>query len=188
MTKEIKNGYTDLGVCIGHTLEQVVNILQYENAKGTKCYVDFNGHILYSDTVTMDSAYLEVTGMTKAEYEAYLKAQHEEYERKEAEHKAKIPELTAEYIEKGHEIIQEKYWDLWDKCVPIRLGDLYHGMELGCCLDLIEILQNEKDIEKAKKVFEEQGHSGMSAWLLASMLSSFCDCADELVSYIRGML
>lgn len=153
MTKEIKEGYRE--ITIWSNLEDNVNALLNCNMRGIKAYADFNGHILYSDTVTMDSAFLEVTGMTKAEHEAYLKAQHEEYERKEAEHKAKIPELTAQYIEKGHKIIQEKYWELWDKCVPIRLDDLYHGMELGCCLDLIEILQNEKDIEKAKKVFEE---------------------------------
>lgn len=184
--KEIKTGYVELGAFVGCSLEEVVNSLLSANKQGRKCYVDFNGHILYSDTVTMDGAYLEVVGRTKTEHEAYLKAQYDEYERQEAEHNAKIPDLTTQYIEKGHKIIQEKYWELWDKCVPIRLGDLYHGMELDCCLELIEILQNEKDLEKAKKAFDNQGHSGMSASLIASMLKSFCDCATELISYIRG--
>ena len=37
----------------------------------------------------------------------------------------------AKYISDGHKILDEKYWNDWDKCVPIRVNDIYGGMELG---------------------------------------------------------
>ena len=50
---------------------------------------------------------------------------------------------------------------MWDKCVPIRLGDLYRGMELGQCLDIIRTVK-EKSIQDGIDVMKNQEHSGMS--------------------------
>ena len=50
---------------------------------------------------------------------------------------------------------------MWDKCVPIRLGDLYRGMELGQCLDIIRTVK-EKSIQDGLDVMKNQEHSGMS--------------------------
>lgn len=46
----------------------VMELLEYKE-RGELVCGDFNGHMLYSDTVTMDSAYLEIVGVTKAEYD-----------------------------------------------------------------------------------------------------------------------
>lgn len=54
----------------GPNLEKVVNELLKYQARGESVVYDFNGHELYSCDVTMDSAFLEVTGRTKAEYDA----------------------------------------------------------------------------------------------------------------------
>ena len=55
--------------CIGKPLHEVVTILQNYHAERKKRCVYFNGVWLYSDTVTMDSAYLAVTGMTREQLE-----------------------------------------------------------------------------------------------------------------------
>ena len=34
--------------------------------------------------------------------------------------------------------------------------------ELGCCLDIVKILNNGGLLEEAKQEIEKQGHSGMS--------------------------
>lgn len=47
------------------------------------------------------------------------------------------------YVEKGHELLDKKYWKDWDEIVPIRLNDLYHGMELKCCLEIVSALNEE---------------------------------------------
>lgn len=178
----MKSEYRELH--IWGNLEEAVTILQDYAAKGVKAFIDFNGHKLYSDTVTMDGAFLEVTGKTKKEHDNYLEERHREYQREKAEHKAKIPTLIPMYVEKGHKLLNEKYWELWEQCVPIRLDDLYHGWELDCCLDIIKILQEENDFDKAKELFNSQGHSGMSAGLTASMISSFCDNGKDFVKVL----
>ena len=81
--------------------------------------------------------------------------------------------------------LDEKYRELWAKCVPIRLGDLYQGMELGNCLEIVEQLNNGKTVEEVKPLIENQGHSGMSFSLVCSMVKSFCDRGAEFVSYVR---
>lgn len=55
---------------LGSTIEQAVNELLNH---GELVYGKFNGVTLYSDTVTMDDAYKEITGKTKAEFDDYIK-------------------------------------------------------------------------------------------------------------------
>ena len=51
----------------GNRLDEVVESLLAAKEKGNLICVEFNGVMLYSDTVTMDGAYKEITGMTKKE-------------------------------------------------------------------------------------------------------------------------
>ena len=166
-------------------LESTVNeLLDYKN-KGILVYTDFNGTILYSDTVTMDDAYLKITGKTKAEFDKAQQDWRDNYEREEREFKAQIPKLAEEWKKKGREILTEDKWDYWDKIVPIRLGDLYHGFELGCCLDIVNILNNSGSLDEAKAEIEKQGHSGMSWSLVCSMINRFCERGKEFVDYVN---
>ena len=177
--------YKEIRFFAGCTIEHAVaELLEYKK-RGELVCCSFNGHMLYSDNVTVDSAYLEIVGMTKEEFDKEQERQREESRRREEEHKAKIPELTKEWIEKGHEILDEKYWDYWDECVPIRLSDLYHGMELKCCLDIVEPLNNGCSLEEAKEIIESQGHSGMSFGLVATMVREFCNRGGEFEAFIR---
>jgi len=145
----------------------------------------FNGKMLYSDIDDLDSAYVKVTGKTKAEFEERERIANMEYKEQKRKHKESIPELTKEWIKKGNTILDEKYRELWAKCVPIRLDDLYQGMELGNCLDIVEQLNNGKSVEDVKPLIENQGHSGMSFGLVCSMIKSFCDRGHEFVDYVK---
>lgn len=160
------------------------------NCKET-CFCEFNGKTIYS-TDTIDVAYVKVVGKTKAEFDEHIRKEREEYEREKREHQEKIPSLTEEYRKKARGVILESSYDEWDKIVPIRLGDLYHGMELGATLDLCKIMREEdapydERLHKAYDAFMEQGHSGMSAGLVATMLRRFCpdgeDLADAVMSF-----
>jgi hypothetical protein len=171
--REIEFGWgNDLGECIERLTRNPNSLL-----KGT-----FNGHTFYSDTVTMDSAYLEVMGMTKAEKEENGRKWRADYKKEKEEYLTSIPKLTEEYKVKGRAILTKNYYALWDKMVPIRLGDLYEGMELTSCLDIIKELP---DLDKAKEVFEEQGHSGMSGSLVLSMVKELCSNGNEFVEYVK---
>lgn len=87
-------------------------------------------------------------------------------------------------MEKGREILDESKWELWDEIVPIRLDDLYQGMELECCLAIVKIL-NEGTLEEAKKEIQSQGHSGMSFGLVCAMVKEFSPRGEEFVNFIR---
>jgi hypothetical protein len=146
----------------------------------------FNGQMLYSDIDDIDSAYKKITGRTKAEFDAEREKEHLEYEERKRKHKEAIPELTKEWIEKGNEILSEKYHKTWAECVPIRLDDLYEGMELKATLDIVKELNAGCELATAKTIIEEQGHSGMSFGLVCSMVKSFCDRGAEFASYARS--
>ena len=167
-------------------IESAIKELTRYKERGELVYGEFNGQKLYSDTDDLDSAYKKITGKTKAEFDEAERIRNEEYKAEEKRHKEAIPELTKEWIEKGKAILDEKYHELWIKCVPIRLSDLYRGMELGATLDIVKELNAGCDIQKAKEIIESQGHSGMSFGLVCSMVKSFCDRGSEFVGYARS--
>lgn len=160
------------------------------NRKAT-VYGKFNGHILLS-TDSIDEMYKKVTGKTKVECDEEKRQWREEYDRREKEHQANIPSLTDKYLMEARGVILESELEYWDKIVPIRLSDLYHGMELGQTLDISKIMGDESvdydtRLRTAYKCFMDAGHSGMSAGLVASMLRRFCphgeDIADAVMNF-----
>ena len=147
----------------------------------------FNGvELLHTDTP--DEISVKLTGKTIAENEAAEKAWREEYDRKEREHQARIPELTEKYKKEARGVIPEDKLELWDEIVPIRLNDLYRGMELEEWLKTIRVLNEDKPKEErfaiCKEIFDNSGHSGMSTHLFLSGLCEFHPEGRELAEYI----
>jgi hypothetical protein len=167
-------------------IESAVKELSQYKERGELVYGEFNGQKLYSDTDDLDSAYKKVTGLTKSEFDEAERKRNEEYEAEKRKHEESIPELTKEWIEKGNSILDKKYHETWAKCVPIRLSDLYRGMELGATLDIVKELNAGCELQKAKDIIEGQGHSGMSFGLVCSMVKVFCDRGSEFVGYARS--
>ena len=66
---------------IGENLESAVYTLLAAKARGEKVYGEFNGHVLHSETVSMDSAYMEVLGCTKAEHDKQMEEWRENYKK-----------------------------------------------------------------------------------------------------------
>ena len=172
MTKE----YTYIEY-LGDNLDAVVTRLQEYWEDDMYVITNFNGHSLKSDEVTLDTAYKAITGYTKAEFELMRKKELNNYLKEEllmTENSS-----TKHWVEEGHKILDKKYWSTWDECVPIRLNDLYHGMELGCCLEIIEELNNGCELSRALTIMERQNHSGMSWSLVRAMVKAFCDRGPE---------
>ena len=142
----------------------------------------FNGHILNSD-MSLDDAYMICLGKSYKDWIKSREAEMLKLRTEEEEHKIQIPELTNYWIKEGHKILSKDKWELWDKCVPIRLNDLYEGMELGYCLEIIKKVK-EKSISAGIEIMKSQGHSGMSWGLMKSMIKTFCDCGDEFLAQL----
>jgi len=93
---------------------------------------------------------------------------------------------TVEYwIERGAQSLSPDKLELWNKVVPIRLNDLYQGMELGSTLEIIDALKSGKTFDDAQKILYDQNHSGMSYGIMKSMLKAFYDDGDALVAHLR---
>ena len=181
----MNKNYKKIEFCCGNTIDDAVKELLIYKDKGILVCGSFNGTILYSDTVTLEDAYKNITGKTKTEFDKSRQEWKDNYDREQREFKEKIPSLSKEWMEKGRKVLTEDKWEYWDKIVPIRLNDLYQGMELGCCLDIVKILNNNGKLDEAKEEIEKQGHSGMSFGLVCSMVREFCLRGKEFVEYVR---
>lgn len=187
----------EAGACLDNMHKELNEYYNFKKAKREKygntedfvVFGVFNGvEILHTDTP--DELSVKVTGKTVSEREAAMKAWQDEYNRKEREHKARIPELIEHYKEKARGIIPEDKLELWDEIVPIRLRDLYHGMELDEWLKMVSAL-NESELTKeerfqlAKDIFEDAGHSGMSGSLVLSGMREFHPDGIEFVKFMK---
>ena len=178
--------YAMIDIPYGSNIEDAVMKLLYFKNRGLLACADFNGHILYSDTVTMDDAYREIIGRTKEEHEESQRIWRENYRKEEIKFAREVvPDLAREYMIEGRKLIDESKWKLWDKVVPIRLHDLYHGMELDGALKVMKILDNKGSLEEASHEMNKQGHSGMSYSLTLSIIEEFHDRGNEFVKYVK---
>lgn len=163
----------------GSTLEECVNALLKFKSRGESVFVDFNGHKLYSCDITMDGAYQEVLGKTKAEFDKAQEEWQKEYEertaRKEAEAKAKIPT----WIKKGETFIYPERMEEWTQCVEARASDLYHGMDLDAAIEIMEKLENGASLDEAKELLDSQDHSGTSYEMVRNIIFSFSKQGPE---------
>lgn len=167
---------------VGSTIKEAIEELHNKAKDGKKYCGEFNLHILTSD-MSVDDAYMEIMNKTFDEFQKEQEESRQRLIREDEEYKKKIPDLTKHWIEEGHKILSEDKWEIWDKCVPIRLSDLYRGMELGQCLDIIKTVR-EKSITDGIEVMKNQEHSGMSWGLMKSMIKEFCDCGDEFLAQL----
>lgn len=180
-------------LCAGTSIDGAICELKYraKTLLNTICYASFNGVELTSED-SVDDAYLKVTGKTKAENDKELDEFVEQYYRREEEHKSRIPELTEKYSKEAKGFINEDKLDEWNRILPIRLGDLYHGMEVEQTLDICRIMRDESleydaRIRKAYDLFMNSGHSGMSANLTAQMIKVFCPHGEDVADAVLNL-
>lgn len=129
------------------TLESAVYTLLAAKARGQHVWCYFNGHKLYSDNVTMDRVYLEVTGRTKKEFDQQLLESREQFKKSmqeakleeeqeaqlvlESKKKCTLP-ITQELVIAGLKFIAENQ--------TISQEELTAGLlELGCNFTLEDI-------------------------------------------------
>lgn len=98
----MKNKYKKIEFGFGNIESAVKELL---NHRDLVCG-DFNGITLYSDIDDLDSAYVKITGKTKAECEEAQRKRNKEYNEQKRKHKESIPLLTKKWIEKGKKDIR----------------------------------------------------------------------------------
>lgn len=180
-----KNGYKELDKYI-NTITEAVNELQKSNSEGKKVYVTFNCVDLFSDTVTLDSAYMAITGKTKEQCDEAEKKWKEDYAEQKRKHREAIPELIEFYKNEARGVIQSDKLHQWDEILEARLSDLYEGMELRCTIEIAKVLNKGIEyFDEAQETLNNQGHSGMSYGLMKSMIREFCYNGVEFVTQLK---
>ena len=155
--------------------EAVIELIKETIRKKQLFYTQFNKTMIYSDEISLDSAYKEIVGKSYNEFQTARKQEYEKILRQNAEYEQKIPELTKSYIEKGHQIITPSYWTKYDEIVDASLHGMYKGFDLDCALELIQMLNNKNEISEVIKKMKLQGHSGWSIGVVRMMVKDLCD-------------
>ena len=163
----------------GATLEEVVRALIQFRAKGEDVYCDFNGTVLKSSDVTLDDAYLAVTGTTYTECQENEKRRIEKWKQEEEEYKKSIPNLRKQYLVDSLCLISPEQINEWIKVVDARLSDLYKGFDLTSAIEIMKALDGGASIENAKNIIDNQGHSGMSYGVVRLVVKQFSPRGQE---------
>lgn len=169
----------------GDTIDQAVEQLLKFKEEGILASCEFNGVMLYSDTVTFDDAYLKITGQTREEF---FKEQQEELIKIEKARKnflRAIPELEKYWNKKGREVLKEDKWELWSQIVPLCLHGIYRGVDLKVAFEIIKILESGGTFEEAKQKLDPKNHSGRSLPLICNLVKMFSQRGEEFFNYIR---
>jgi len=176
---------TEVKAMYGETLESHVYKLEEAREKGENVFINFNETLLYSANVTMDNAYLAVTGMKKVDFEASQnKAMQEAKESSEKLAKT-MNAKKSNFYARGEAIIAPEKKEEWRKCVDARIADLYHGMDLENALGIMEVLaKKDGTIDEACKIFDEADHSGMSASITTKIVFDFSERGKEFADKI----
>ena len=165
--------------CWGYCLKDVVSELLWNKQQGKEVCCEFNGVTLMSSDVTLDSAYLAVTGMTYAEYQENEKRHIEKRKQEEEEYKKSIPNIKKQYLVDSLYLINPDQIDEWVKVVDARLSDLYKGFDLASAIEIMKALNGGASIKEAKKIIDNQDHSGMSYGVVRLIVKQFSPRGQE---------
>ncbi len=152
---ENKKVATQLFVSPYLSIEEIYEILKRADENSENVYINRLGINIYSKNITLDKVYKTITGYTKEKYIKKRKKENEELinwlkleEKREEERKNNL-------IEEGFKLIDKEKRKQWKKEVEksfknYRLRDIYNSLEI------MRILENENDLEKAVAAFNSQ--------------------------------
>lgn len=169
-TKEsFKSEIKEIPIRGGDTIESAVYTLLAAKARGQSVYCEFNSiyhkrHKLYSDTVSMDSAYMEITGRTKADNDKALEEYYKGREVVKKENRERMKANFLNWIKIGETLIFPERCAEWEKYVVdqfsgscSKYADPYYTITLfDCGLKIMTALENGASIEEAKKIFYDE--------------------------------
>ena len=170
-TKEtFKSEIKEIPLQGGDTIESAVYTLLAAKARGQSVYCEFfsrpyDKYIkLYSDTVSMDSAYMEIAGYTKAYHDKFLEEYYKDFEREKEENRERMKANFLNWIKIGETLIFPERCAEWEKYVVdqfsgscSKYADPYYTISLfDCGLKIMTAIENGASIEEAKKIFYDE--------------------------------
>ena len=157
----------------GESIDTAVEKLLKAKAEGRHVFCNFNDVKLYSDDVTMDSAYIKICGCTKAEWDEKMRKSSEEARKRIEEHRKRAIENIPNVIERGKALIYPFRHEEWAKLVEADAHGDYCGGITEDAIEIMTAIEEEKSVEELLEIFKEQGHSGWSAGLTRNVVMTY---------------
>lgn len=152
-------------------LDECIQYLLNCKAKGKLVCLHFGEHSLYSDTLTRDSAYIQVKGYTEAQLE---------------ENDKKIKKL---WLNSAKGIIREDKKEAWEEIVENQMKQWYcSGEELRATLIVSKLLKEDATFAEARKEFKNFANAGMSTESALDMIEQVSERGTDFVSYMKSFI
>lgn len=181
------NYITKFDLRAGTHIEHVFNDLQKRNEL---CFTDHNDRICVS-TMSENKIFQILSGYDKDTYyqiENAARAERLETQQKlEEERKKNIPFLIEKYTERAKKIVEMQFLEKFIEIIPVRVNDLYNGMEIGASLEIIKSLNEGMYFNEVKTIMENQNHSGASWGLVMRILIAFCKRGRLFYAFCKDM-
>lgn len=158
----------------GSTIDQAYfDMVREKENHNEECMCSFNGKEITSE-MTLDECYLAVIGKTKAEVQDELREAEGAFKRHREEFLSHVQEYIDANIERARGLVNKEDFEDYKTVANVRFRDIYEGMEMDALLDILEYYKDtDGNIDGCKRLFDNQGHSGMSAHLTAALADRF---------------
>ena len=160
-------------------LDGAVKFLKEAKEAGSNVKIEFRKKTLYSMLDDEDSCFIKVFGKTKAEHEEELAKELAEEDLRDQKRKAEVQAKVPQWKERGHKLVYPEQEKEWDRCVDIRVSDLYNANELEYALQVMEALDAGKSVEEAIEIAEKYDYSGASWGVMKSVVTNFSKRGPE---------
>ena len=160
---------------IGH-IDSIVKEMKELAEEKNKQYNDrvfvyttnFNGNTINS-SMTIDEVYQKLYGCTKEEWDKKQDDMDRVLEKLGKEEKSKSIKAIEELYPK---LTEQQKSNFDDSCLDWRNNinkSIYHGREFAVSLQFVDLL-NQQSYEEVKKLFQEEGFSGMALRLVETII------------------
>ena len=95
-----------------------------------------------------------------------------------------LEEKAAEYKTRGAAIIDPERIDKWNALVDRSVNSWTKGLEIENALELMEAIERNADIDELKRIFTEQGHSGLSASMVGNIVEQNSKHGDGMYNFL----
>ena len=168
------------------TIDDTVKMLLEYQQKGEDVYCEFNGHILHSNDITVDKAYLEITGETKEEFEKGKQEILEKAREKSNNYLSKKEENANRWYIQGKNYIYPERDREWLEFCQVEAEDIVYGDSIiEYVLDLMRQLATNNNIYWIADNFnKDENMSGIAAIIIESMVLKFSKKGVEFAKLV----
>ena len=92
----------------------------------------------------------------------------------------------ADWLKRGEAFIFKERLEEWKDCVEARAKGMYNGRDLDTALNIMENLNSNGELSKAKELLEDETQSAGSYTMVSQIVFAFSNRGPEFLEYIMN--